>query len=234
MRKGVTRVVGPKIRFEVGRRGLSLFMLVLDDLKLGESGLEFEEYEQATFEEIRASITLQEVKDDPVFRSYRDLYWSFGMDPTKLRVSSEALLRRVLKGLNLWRVSDLVDVANLASAYHKIPIGLIDNSKRVGELSVRTAQKGELFTRIGGKTVECRGREIVLSDEEKIICFGYATHDSDVTKVTSNCSSVLLLLYGAPGVSVDIMRGACRKTSFMIDSYVDCRMSEPLSYVSSA
>ncbi|TFF84194.1 hypothetical protein EU524_01325, partial [Candidatus Thorarchaeota archaeon] len=105
-------MVGPKIRFEVERAGLSVSMIVLDDLKLGKSGREFEEYEKATFEEIRSSMTLAEAKDDPVFRSYRDFYWSFGMDPTKLRVSSEALLRRVLKGMNLWRISNLINVAN--------------------------------------------------------------------------------------------------------------------------
>jgi DNA/RNA-binding domain of Phe-tRNA-synthetase-like protein len=208
-------------------------MIVLDDLTVGSSSTEFEAYEQATFEEICQSMTLEGARDDPLFRSYRDLYWTFGMDPTKLRVSSEALLRRVLNGLNLWRVSDLVDVANLASAYHKIPIGLVDDSKRVGDLVVRTAGKGEVFTRIGGKTLTCRGREIVLADDERIVCFGYATHDSEFTKVTNTSKRVLLLLYGAPAASMEVMRDACQKTLFMVDSYIDCRMSGPVTYVSS-
>jgi DNA/RNA-binding domain of Phe-tRNA-synthetase-like protein len=223
----------PRVRFEVGRAGLKVSVIVLDRLSVGSSSTEFEAYEQATFEEIRQSITLEAARDDPIFRSYRDLYWTFGMDPTKLRVSSEALLRRVLNGLNLWRVSDLVDVANLASAYHKIPIGLVDDSKRVGDLVVRPARKGETFTRIGGKMLTCRGREIVLADEERIVCFGYATHDSEFTKVSKNSKRVLLLLYGAPAVSREEMMDACQKTSFMIDSYIDCRMSEPVTYVSS-
>jgi DNA/RNA-binding domain of Phe-tRNA-synthetase-like protein len=223
----------PRVRFEVGRAGLKVSVIVLDRLSVGSSSTEFEAYEQATFEEIRQSITLEAARDDPIFRSYRDLYWTFGMDPTKLRVSSEALLRRVLNGLNLWRVSDLVDVANLASAYHKIPIGLVDDSKRVGDLVVRTARQGETFTRIGGKMLTCRGREIVVADEERIVCFGYATHDSEFTKVSKNSKRVLLLLYGAPAVSMEEMMDACQKTSFMIDSYIDCRMSEPVTYVSS-
>jgi DNA/RNA-binding domain of Phe-tRNA-synthetase-like protein len=131
----------------------------LTELDLGKSSPDFEKYEQELFGEIRSRTTLDDVKDDPIFRSYRDLYWTFGMDPTKLRVSSEALLRRIVRGLNFWRISTLVDVANLVSAYHKLPIGLIDEAALVGDLVVRTAHKGEGFERIGGKQLTCRGRE---------------------------------------------------------------------------
>ncbi|MHA2118078.1 MAG: B3/B4 domain-containing protein, partial [Candidatus Thorarchaeota archaeon] len=165
---------------------------------------------------------LESMKDDPVFRSFRDLYWTFGMDPTKLRVSSEALRRRILRGLNLWRVSDVVDVANLASAYHKLPIGLVDDAKRVGELRIRTAQKGEEFVRIGGKTIHCRGREIVLADDEKIICFGYATHDSEQTKVGPETRDVLFLIYGAQAVTNRVMSSAIETTTDMINRWLDC------------
>ncbi|MHA1769919.1 MAG: B3/B4 domain-containing protein [Candidatus Thorarchaeota archaeon] len=226
-------MTSPRIRFEVDRAGLRISMIVLEDLRTGKSDREFEAYEADLFDEIRSLMTLDEVKSDPIFRSYRDLYWTFGMDPTKLRVSSEALLRRVLRGENLWRISNLVDVANLASAYHKIPIGLIDDSKRVGDLVVRTARRGEVFTRIGGKTLECRGREIVLADEEKIVCFGYATHDSEMTKVSKESERVLVLLYGSPAVTGSVLSDAYDRTAYMIDSWVDCRMSKPITFTSS-
>ena len=223
---------GPLIYFEVKRTGLSVAMITLDELVVGKSTSSFEEYEKETFEEIRASMTLDEVKDDPIFRSYRDLYWSFGMDPTKLRVSSEAVLRRILKGLNLWRISDIVDIVNLASAYHKIPIGLVDTSKLKGDLFIRTAAKGEIFQRIGGKTIMCRGREIVVADEEKIVCFGYATHDSERTMITRDSSSVLVLLYGAEVITSSMMDAALKVTLDMIDQWLDCRVSEPVIFMS--
>ncbi|KXH74179.1 MAG: hypothetical protein AM326_10060 [Candidatus Thorarchaeota archaeon SMTZ-45] len=220
----------PNIRFEVDRPGLSVGMVILKDIKVGQSTSSFEMYEMETFKEIRSSMTLEEAKDDPIFRSYRDLYWTFGMDPTKLRVSSEAVLRRILKGLNLWRISDIVDIINLASAYHKIPIGLIDASKLKGNLVIRTASKGEVFQRIGGKTIVCRGREIVVADDEKIVCFGYATHDSERTMITKTSKRVLVLLYGAKGVSKPMMNEALRITLDMIDQWLDCKVSEPLIF----
>ena len=223
---------GPKISFEVDRPGLSVAMVILDELKVGPSTSSFEVYEQETFSEIRSQMTLEDAKDDPILRSYRDLYWTFGMDPTKLRVSSEAVLRRILKGLNLWRISDIVDIVNLASAYHKIPIGLIDASKLKGDLVIRTAFNGELFQRIGNKIIMCRGREIVVADEEKIVCFGYATHESKRTMITPDSSNVLVLLYGAEVVTSAVMEDALKITLDMIDQWLDCRVSEPVIVVS--
>lgn len=228
----MTQVKGPNIRFMIERPGLSVAMVVIDDLKIGQSTLSFENYEQVTFNEIRSNMTLEDAKDDPIFRSYRDLYWSFGMDPTKLRVSSEAVLRRILKGQNLWRISDIVDIINLASAYHKIPIGLIDESKLKGDLIIRTANKSEVFQRIGGKTIVCRGREIVVADNEKIVCFGYATHDSELTMITKTSKRVLVLLYGAEVVSRTMMDEALRVTLDMIFQWLDCKVSEPLIFYS--
>jgi DNA/RNA-binding domain of Phe-tRNA-synthetase-like protein len=119
-----------------------------------------------------------------------------------------------------------VDVVNLASPYHKLPIGLIDDSKRVGDLVVRSAQKGEIFRRIGGKEIRCRGREIVVADDVKIVCFGYATHDSEQTKVTSNSENVLLLHYGSQLISKPIMKSALDITLEMVEKWVDCKIGD--------
>jgi len=47
---------------------------------------------------ISASASLEGLKEDPVVRAYRDFYWRLGIDPTKVRPSSEALARRALRG----------------------------------------------------------------------------------------------------------------------------------------
>ncbi len=218
----------PRIHFAVDRPGLRVAKILLDDLKVDDSSPSFVAHEQRVFEEIRSRITLDEVRDDPIFRSYRDLYWTFGMDPTKLRVSSEAVLRRIVKGLNLWRISNIVDIVNLASAYHKIPIGLVDLAKLDGNLTIRTAFNGEVFQRIGGKTIMCRGREMVVADAKKIVCFGYATHDSERTMITRDSQRILVLLYGAEAVSESMMNDALGITLDWIERWLDCRVSEPV------
>ncbi|MFW9848465.1 MAG: B3/4 domain-containing protein [Candidatus Thorarchaeota archaeon] len=214
------------IEFEVDRDDISLSLIRLDELRVEPSREGWEDFERGLFETIRSSTSLEDVKDDELFRSYRDLYWTFGMDPTKLRVSSEALLRRVVNGLNLWRISNIVDVVNVASPMHKIPIGLVDITKVVGNLRVRIARKGEVFVRIGGTEKICRGRELVLADDEKIVCFGYATHDSELTKVSTDSTQVYLLHYGAPAVSLEYLKTSSHYTLELVKDWVDCQPSE--------
>jgi DNA/RNA-binding domain of Phe-tRNA-synthetase-like protein len=215
------------MRFEVGRENLGASVLRMSELTVEKTDDRFTGFERRVFDEIRSEYTLEGLKNDPVISAYRDLYWAFGMDPTKLRVSSEALVRRIVKGQNLWRISNVVDVANLASARHRLPIGLIDEDRLVGSLRVRSAQDGEIFTRIGGDEIECRGREIVVSDDKKIVCFGYATHDSEETKITKTTLSCLLIVYAAPGVTRRHVTSAVDMTGQMVNDWIDCSVRPP-------
>lgn len=220
------------IKFETGPQGTSITVVLIEDLKLGKSSRDFEEYEQLLFEEIRSKNRLEDLRHDPLLYSFRALHWTYGMDPTKTRGSSEAVLRRVLQGENLWRIFDLVDIVNLASAYHKIPIGLIDVDKIEGQLVLRRAKKDEKFHRIGGESIACRGREIVLADNLGIVCYGYAIHDSDRTRVTKASHKVYLLHYGSMIATEEIMKNATSFTVGLIKQWVDCSLSEPVRYVS--
>src|SRR5438093_750936 len=76
----------------------------------------------------------------PEVQPARDLYRRTGEDPTKLRPSSEALLRRVLRGEALYRINSLVDTCNLCSLEFLLPIGLYDADRIQGTVTVRIIQ----------------------------------------------------------------------------------------------
>ena len=59
----------------------------------------------------------------PGLAEARRLYKSFGVDPSRRRPSSEALLRRVLKGKGLYQINNAVDCCNLASLRFLLPVG---------------------------------------------------------------------------------------------------------------
>src|SRR5260370_4095923 len=83
-----------------------------------------------------------------------ELYRRFGLDPTRVRPSSEALLRRLKKGEPLPRINSLVDVANALSVQLQVPVGLYDLDKVKGdELVIRLGAEGEGYTGIGKEHV---------------------------------------------------------------------------------
>lgn len=142
--------------------------------------------------------SLDLVRDDGTVKALRAFYWRIGIDPTKTRPSSEALLRRLLKK-ELPMINNLVDAGNLASVRTIIPIGIYDLDRIVGEPVLRSSLEGEEFQGIGGKVMTLSGKVPVLADEEGIIHL-YPHRDSMRTRVTENCRNALVVACGAPGI----------------------------------
>ena len=114
----------------------------------------------------------------------RELYRRFGLDPTRVRPSSEALLRRLKKGEALPRVNSLVDVANALSVQLQVPVGLYDLDKVKGdELVIRLGAEREGYTGIGKERVNVAGR-ICVADADGPC--GNPTADSARTMITTN------------------------------------------------
>jgi DNA/RNA-binding domain of Phe-tRNA-synthetase-like protein len=113
----------------------------------------------------------------------RALYRRFGIDPTRVRPSSEALLRRIKKGEPFPRINSLVDVANAMSVQLQVPVGLYDLEKvSGGELVVRLGKEGESYTGIGKERVNVAGR-ICVADATGPC--GNPTSDSARTMITT-------------------------------------------------
>ncbi len=113
----------------------------------------------------------------------RELYRRFGLDPTRVRPSSEALLRRLKKGEPLPRINSLVDVANALSVQLQVPVGLYDLDKVKGdELVIRLGGKREGYTGIGKERVNVEGR-ICVADAEGPC--GNPSADSARTMITT-------------------------------------------------
>ena len=150
--------------------------------------------------EITSRYSLEQVKDEPLFRAYRDFFWSVGVDPTKTRPASEALVRRMLSGGKLPGINTAVDAYNLASARSGIPIAAFDTDTLTGDLTMRFAREGELFRGIGmEKPVVLRENQVILTDSVQVIAI-YPYRDSDATKVTPDTNNIHIVTCGVPNV----------------------------------
>jgi len=131
----------------------------------------------------RATQAVRSRATPPVARA-RELYRKFGLDPTRLRPSSEALMRRIRKGAPLPRINSLVDVANALSVQLQVPVGLYDLAKVKGdELVIRLGRDGEGYEGIGKEHVNVAGR-ICVADAEGPC--GNPSADSARTMITKD------------------------------------------------
>ncbi len=126
----------------------------------------------------------------------RNLYRSFGQDPTKFRPSSEALWRRLKRGEEFPRIHPAVDAINFLSLINSIPYGLYDFSKLRGDVKVRTGRKGEGYEGIGRGFINLEGRLLL---EDQCGPFGNPTGDSLRTSVDDGTKEFLYVIFAPAG-----------------------------------
>ena len=154
-----------------------------------------------------ATVTAHEPKLDPLLAeaeskvrvsppaesaAVRTMYKKVGIDPTKTRPSSEALLRRVRKGDALPRINSAVDIVNWCSLEFQLPYGLYDAAKISGAVTIRRGHEGEKYAGIRKDDVNVGGR-ITVADETG--AFGNPTSDSARTMVTPETTELLVVIY---------------------------------------
>jgi DNA/RNA-binding domain of Phe-tRNA-synthetase-like protein len=132
------------------------------------------------------------VEPADVIGAVRAMYRRVGLDPTKTRPSSEALLRRVRRGDPLPRVNALVDVINWCSLETQLPFGLYDRDRVQGSVTLRLGRPGEEYAGIRKDTVHVAGR-LVLADDAGP--FGNPTSDSARTMVTTGTRRALVVVF---------------------------------------
>jgi DNA/RNA-binding domain of Phe-tRNA-synthetase-like protein len=134
--------------------------------------------------------------DDPRIGSWHTAYRRFGTNPRRQRPSVDALVRRVARSGQLPRVSPFVDAYNLVSVTHGVPAGAFDLDRVDGDISVRFARPGDVFTPLGepDSVEEPHEGEVIYADAAGVLTRHWNHRDADRTKVTAESRRVLAVL----------------------------------------
>ena len=159
------------------------------------------------FLKIKSKYSLEMLKNDPIVRAYRDFYWRIGIDPTKVRPSSEALVRRVLKG-RFPRINPLVDAGNIASVLTLVPIGMYDLRKANPPFRIVISSGGEVFKPIGGAEEKLREGVPILIDSRGTVMHVYPHRDSVETMINEETRDVFIIGAGVPKVPTTLVKNA--------------------------
>ena len=118
----------------------------------------------------------------PAIAETRHLYKSLGKDPNRYRVSSEALCRRVVKGMDIYRINTLVDLINLISMVSGYAIGGFDADKIQGDVVTwGVGEKDEEYEGIGRGMLNVEGLPVY---RDAVGGIGSPTSDVERTKIT--------------------------------------------------
>lgn len=131
------------------------------------------------------------IGEHPVAGGVRRLFKSAGIDPSRYRPSGEALVRRIIKGQDLYHINCIVDINNVCSIESLFPLGAYDRAHIDGDVTIRLGSDEEVYRGIG-REINIAGK---LVSADGTGAFGSPIADSDRTKITEDTRDVLVLLY---------------------------------------
>lgn len=153
----------------------------------------------------RQVLTDESIKQMPPIHATREAYKKFGKAPSRYRPAAEALLRRIVKGEELYKINTLADLVNLASIYTGYSIGGFDFDKIQGDLVLGIGRAGEPYEGIGRGMLNIENLPVY---RDNIGGVGTPTSDNERTKITLETTNFLLLVNGYDGSREGVMQCA--------------------------
>lgn len=145
----------------------------------------------------RQDYTLDQLNKRPAILATRLAYKALGKEPGRYRPSAEALCRRILREIPLYRVNTLVDIINIVSVKTGFSIGAFDMSKIEGEkLTLGVGKAGEDFEAIGRGQLNIEGLPVY---RDAVGGIGTPTSDNERTKITEETQQLLVIINGYSG-----------------------------------
>ena len=152
---------------------------------------------EALGERFRSELTTETLKDMTSIAATRRVYKACGKDPSRYRPASEALIRRVLQGKELYQRDTLVDLVNLASIAYGYSIGGFDADRFVGDtLTLGIGREGEPYEGIGRGLLNIQGLPVYRDEMGGV---GTPTSDNERTKMTLDTRHLVVLINGYDG-----------------------------------
>lgn len=148
-------------------------------------------------EKYRDTLNTESLKEMSGIAATRKVYRVCGKDPSRYRPASEALIRRMLQGKQLYQRDTLVDLVNLASIAFGYSIGGFDADKFEGDtLTLGVGKAGEPYEGIGRGNINIEGLPVY---RDSLGGVGTPTSDNERTKMMSDTSHLVVLINGYDG-----------------------------------
>lgn len=143
-----------------------------------------------------SELVVSDISKLPPIQQGRKAYKACGKDPARYRLSSESLLRRIVKSKGLYFVNNVVEVNNYVSIAYGYPICAFDLAKVSGEVIFTVGTSEDAYEGIGRGPLNIAGMPVFADVLGK---FGSATSDSVRTQVTSETRQLGMVIVAFNG-----------------------------------
>ena len=151
---------------------------------------------EALAADVHGRYAMEMVNKRPAIAATRTAYKACGKEPNRYRPSSEALMRRMVKGLELYRTAAVIDLINLLSVACGHSIGGFDADRIDGDIvTLGIGREGEPYEAIGRGPLNIAGMPVWRDNTGGI---GTPTSDNERTTLSPSTRRLLMIvnMYG--------------------------------------
>jgi DNA/RNA-binding domain of Phe-tRNA-synthetase-like protein len=130
----------------------------------------------------------------PHVRPWRERFKAMGISGKEFPSSIEALLRRSLKGGEVFHINPLVDFYNAISLRYVVPAGGFDLEQIRGPLELRLTRAGDTFTPLGVEMAQhLNAGEIAYADGSTILTRHFVWRQAQTGLISATTRAVFLV-----------------------------------------
>lgn len=201
---------------QIGLANVKLGIVEADDVRVAPSDGALAQLIDDVCERKAKEFTVESLAEADAIRAVRAMFRAWGVDPSKYRPSSEALLRRVAQGKGLYRILNVVDIGNVGSIESGWPFGCYDRSRLKPPIVFRHGAEGETYEGIGKRTWHLSGQPVLADSEGP---FGSPISDSTRSMITESAKDVLAVVYAPSNALQGALEAALRRLAERLSQF---------------
>lgn len=153
---------------------------------------------------VRQMTTIESVTEHPRIRAWREAYKAFGAKPSEYRSSIEAMVRRALRGDEIPSINALVDIGNIVSLLHLLPVGGHSMDELTQDIVLRLATGDESFIPFGSSEVEHPiPGEVIFAEGQTVLTRRWTWRQANHTLTLPQSRNVEINIDRLPPVELD-------------------------------
>ncbi len=174
---------------------------------------------------VREQVDIETIAEHPRIKPWREAFKAFGAKPSEFRSSIEAMTRRAMRGDLLPSINALVDIGNIVSLHHILPVGGHSIDELTQDISLRLATGEEDFVPFGSTEVEhpMRG-EVIFAAGNTVLTRRWTWRQANYTLTLPETVSVEINIDRLPPVELEEVHVIANQVMGLVEEYCGGKM----------
>ena len=176
-------------------------------------------------ESVRAQVNIEAIAEHPRIQPWREAYKAFGAKPSEFRSSIEAMARRVLRNDLLPSINTLVDIGNIVSLQHLLPVGGHSMDELTQDITLRLATGGENFVPFGSTEIEHPlPGEVIFVEGSTVLTRRWTWRQANYTLTLPETRTIEINIDRLPPVEMEEIHAIANQVMGLVEEFCGGRM----------